>query len=80
MSGVHLCDPTQIDRCPCFINKNYEMGTEFAGASMWFSHLEIVTFDGMQNFVKEYLKTKEGLDKIFPEQGITDALNSSIET
>jgi len=71
--GNRTSDPEQTDRCSCFVNKDYEMGTALAGARIWLSHIEIVTFDGMRAFVERHLKTKEGMEKIFPREGMIDA-------
>jgi hypothetical protein len=72
--GKRLRDPAPTDRCPCFINKDYYMGTNLAGARMWLSHVEIVTFDGMRSFVEKYLMTEEGMAQIFPNEGIVNAI------
>lgn len=66
-NGNRVSDPEPTDRCSCFIGKDYDMGSKLAGARMWLSHVEIVTFDGMQKFVEEYLKTEEGIAQIFPQ-------------
>jgi hypothetical protein len=72
--GNRTSDPEQTDRCPCFVNKDYEMGsTPLARARLWLSHIEIVTFDGMRDFVERHLKTEEGMEKIFPREGMIDA-------
>lgn len=42
-------DPKPTDRCSCFIDKEYEMGNRVAGSHILLSHVEIVTFSGMQN-------------------------------
>ncbi len=67
-----------MDRCSCFIDKEYEIGGGIANAYLSLSHVEIVTFDGMLSFVKEHLINIGGMKKIFPEEGITDALNRAI--
>ena len=64
-NGRLISGPESTDRCSCFIGKEYEM-QKLARAYMKLSHVEIVTFDGMQTFVEEYLKDKESMDKIFP--------------
>jgi hypothetical protein len=78
--GNRVCDPITTDRCPCSINKDYEMGTKLASTRMWLSHVEIVTFDGMRSFVEQYLATEEGMAKIFPVLGIADAFNRNTKT
>lgn len=78
--GNRVCDPIATDRCSCFIDKDYEMGTRLAGARMWLSHVEIVTFDGMQKFVEAYLKSTEEIKKIFPAEGMAEAYKRSVET
>jgi len=50
------------------------MGTNLASTEMWLSHVEIVTIDGMRSFVKEYLETEEGMDKIFSMESVREEL------
>ena len=73
--GNRINDPVQINRCACYVNKDYEMGTTPMGGQtwLWLSHLEIVTLEGMKIFVEKYLKTKEDVENIFPKDGISEA-------
>jgi hypothetical protein len=73
LDGKCVSDPTPVDRCSCFIGKDYKMGTELASARLWISHLEIVTLDGLRSFVESHLMTVEGMQKIFAHEGIVDA-------
>lgn len=57
--------PEPMNRCSCFIGKDYEMD-KLAGARMTLSHVEIVTFNGMRAFVEDHLKSREDMAKIFP--------------
>ncbi|MFH1235843.1 MAG: hypothetical protein V1685_02805 [Parcubacteria group bacterium] len=72
-NGNRVCDPIPTDRCSCFIDKDYEMGTTLANIRMWLSHVEIVTFDGMRSFVEKYLMTEEGMAEIFHKDGMVNA-------
>jgi hypothetical protein len=72
-NGSRVSDPTPSDRCSCFVNKDYEMGTRLASAQLWLSHVEIVTYDGLQSFVEQFLVTADGMAKIFPKDAIADA-------
>jgi len=72
--GNRISDPVPTDRCACFVDKNYVMGTKLAGTKMWLSHVEIVTFDGLRDFVEAYLKDEAGMEKIFPKTGILESL------
>jgi hypothetical protein len=56
------------------------MGTKLAGARMWLSHVEIVTFDGMRSFVERYLKTEEGIAGLFSKEGIREAYKRAAKT
>lgn len=78
--GNRVCGPSPTDRCSCFIDKDYKMGTQLAWVSMWLSHVEIVTFNGMRSFVEQYLMTKEGMAQIFSKEGIGNAWNRSTKT
>lgn len=71
--GARTSDPTPADRCPCFINKDYEMGTNLASARIWLSHVEIVTYDGMRAFVEQFLMTEDGMAQVFSNDGISSA-------
>ena len=73
-NGTRISDPTPTDRCSCFIDKDYEMGTKLASAHMWLSHVEIVTYDGMRSFVDQFLTTEEGMSQVFPAKGIAIAV------
>jgi hypothetical protein len=76
--GNRVCDPHPTNRCSCFIDKDYEMGTKLASARLWLSHIEIVTFDGMRSFVEAHLKTEEGIANIFPKEALIDAYKPSV--
>ncbi len=78
--GNRISDPTLSDRCSCFIDKDYAMGTQLAKARMWLSHVEIVTYDGMRSFVEKYVTTEEGMTHIFPKEGITEAYRRAIKS
>ena len=78
-NGTRISDPAPTDRCSCFINKDYEMGTKLASARMWLSHVEIVTYDGMRSFVDQFLTTEEGMVQVFPKEGIASAYPRAVE-
>ena len=67
--------PEPANRCSCFIGKDYEMNRT-TGVRTILSHVEIVTFDGMRNFVEDHLKNPEDIAKIFPPEALSDALDS----
>jgi len=78
--GKRVSDPELSNRCSCFIDKDYEMGTKIAGTRMWLSHVEIVTLDGMRSFVKRYLGSEEAIGQLFPSEGIIAAFQRAAET
>lgn len=78
--GNRVTEPKPSNRCPCFIDKDYEMGTKLAGTRMWLSHVEIVTLNGMRSFVQRYLSSEEAVCQLFPKEGIIAALQRSAET
>lgn len=65
--------PVATDRVSLFIGRAYEMGERMARETLWLSHLEIVTFRGMITFVEDHLRNENGLEKIFPGEGISAA-------
>lgn len=77
--GNRVCDPKPADRVSCFIGKDYEMGTKLASATMSLSHVEIITFEGMRAFIDRHLKTEEGIAKIFPKEGLSDAYKRAVK-
>lgn len=78
--GNRVTEPKPSNRCSCFIDKDYEMGTKLAGTQMWLSHVEIVTLDGMRSFVQRYLSSEEAVCQLFPKEGIIAALQRAAET
>jgi len=72
--GNRTQDPLPSDRCSCFVDKDYELGTKMAGARMWISHIELMTFDGLCSFINSNLKTEDGINKIFPKDAILKGL------
>ncbi|TKS62883.1 MAG: hypothetical protein EWM73_02019 [Nitrospira sp.] len=78
--GNRVSDPESSNRCSCFIDKDYEMGTKLAGTRMWLSHVEIVTLDGMRSFVQRYLSSEKAICQLFPKEGINAALQRAAET
>lgn len=79
-NGNRVGDPEPSNRCSCFIDKDYEMGTKLAGTRMWLSHVEVVTFNGMLSFVQRYLSSEETISQIFPKEGIISARQRVAET
>lgn len=73
LDGKCVSEPKQVNRCSCFIGKDYKMGTDLASARLCVSHLEIVTIDGLRSFVESHLMSADGMQQIFPHQGILDA-------
>lgn len=73
LDGRCVSEPTQANRCSCFIGKDYKMGTERASSRLWVSHLEIVTIDGLRSFVESHLMTADGMQKVFPPEGLAEA-------
>ncbi|MDB2356379.1 hypothetical protein N9V89_04060 [Pseudoalteromonas sp.] len=78
--GERVSEPTPTDRCSCYIDKDYIMGTEMASERMWLSHMEIITFDGLLSFVEQYLKSEAGINEIFPEEGFYEAMHRALKT
>lgn len=73
--GDRVSEPTPTDRCSCYIDKDYIMGTKMASERIWLSHMEIITFDGLFSFIKQYLKSKPGINEIFPDEGLFEAIH-----
>lgn len=71
--GNKIVEPSLTNHCSCFIGKTYEMGTKVAGTNLLISHIDIMTFDGLNDFVTKYMTTEEGIQLIFPKDGIPEA-------
>lgn len=78
LNGLRISDPTQVDRCSCFIGKRYWLGNETDRASLLISHLEIITLKGLSAFVEAHLMSIEGIERIFPQDGLKDALERKL--
>ena len=78
-NGNRVQEPSPAERCSCFVDKDYEMGTKMAGARMWLSHIEIMTFDGLKSFVESNLKSDEGISQLFSKEGISKAMQLESE-
>ena len=78
-SGNRTQYPRPSDRCSCFVDKDYSMGTEMAKTRMWISHIEIMTFNGLRSFLNSYIKTEEGMKEIFPQDGIMEEFEKALK-
>jgi hypothetical protein len=74
--GKRSAPPTQSDRCSCFVNKEYEVGNKLANTRMSISHVEIMTFSGLELFVKEELCSDRGVNEFFSLDGVKAALEN----
>lgn len=68
-------EPSCTDHCSCFIDKDYQLGDNMSGGRISVSHIEIMTYNGLSNFVNKYLKTEDGISLIFIQDGIVEAIN-----
>lgn len=79
LNGRCISDPVQVDRCSCFVGKDYKMGSSLVSSWLSISHLEIVTMDGLRSFVERYLVSIEGIQTMFSQEGLSDAYRRAIE-
>lgn len=70
--GNKISDPYQTDQCSCFVGRRYEMGSKITGKSIWLSHVEIMTYEGLNMFINNYLKTVTGISEIYPKDAILE--------
>ncbi|MFA5598395.1 MAG: hypothetical protein WDA26_12595 [Pusillimonas sp.] len=77
--GNRIQDPCLTDRCSCFVDKDYEMGTKIAGTRIWISHIEIMTLNGLRSFVESHLKDETGILELFSNEGISEAFERELE-
>lgn len=76
--GIRVSDPEPSDRCSCFVDKDYEIGTPPLGARIWLSHVEIVTREGMRKFMETYLEEQAMIQLLFPHQEVEGALKRAL--
>jgi len=79
-NGERISEPTPTDRCSHYIGKDYVMGAPMAQTPMWISHMEIITIDGLLEFINKYLKSESGIKDIFPEKGLLNAIQRAMKT
>lgn len=78
-NGNRVSQPKKVNRCSCFIDKDYEMGSKIAWTRMWLSHVEIMTIDGLTTFVNTNLKSEDGISLLFSKDGILKAFDNESE-
>jgi hypothetical protein len=69
--------PSQVTRCPCFIDKTYKINTI---PPVWFdiSHIEIMTYSGLHEFVTSVIDNEEHVTAgLFPPDGLIEAVERS---
>ena len=69
-SGTIVQEPFLVERCSCFVDKEYEMGADMRKTQMRISHIEIMTLDGLKSFVDSNLGSDEKISKWFPKEVI----------
>jgi hypothetical protein len=55
VNGRQRGEPRQVNRAPCFVGKGYPMDVD-SPRNLTLSHLEIVTFDGLFDFINKFLR------------------------
>jgi hypothetical protein len=73
--GNRISEPNQTDRCSCFIDQDYEMGTILSRTIMRISHVEIMTIFGLRSFANSHLKSKSGISELFSTEGIKKVID-----
>lgn len=72
--GDEVGEPEMVEQCSCFVNKRYRLGTEMAFTTLWVSHVEFVTFDGLRNFVSDFLTSEQAMEGICSREGLGEAM------
>ncbi len=75
--GNNIQEPTLTDHCSCFIDKCFTIGSKLASTNFFVSHIEIMTFDGLQNFVGNYMSIESNMESLFPQEGIIEAFKKN---
>jgi len=71
VDGNVQTQPHAAKRCSMYIDKQYTINT-FPAFNKHFniSHMEIMTIDGLDEFIKHYILTEEGMSFIFSKAGL----------
>ena len=62
--------PRVVDRCPCYVGKEYEVGSGDVAGRFVVSHIDLVTVDGLKNYVRSVLGSEEGIKRLFNEDAL----------
>ncbi len=74
-NGTRLAPPAPTDRCSYFVDKVHNIGPASVNVKMSLTHVEFVTINGMRSFIDEYLSSSAAIARIFPDEGIANALS-----
>lgn len=70
VNGTQLGDPIQLNRASSYVGKSYTLNVE-PPTNLILSHLEIVTFDGLFDFINKFLRSDESM---FPMAAVKRAM------
>ena len=74
-AGKLINEPTQIDSTSIFVNMQYSMGSPIS-EELLVSHLEVLTSNGLQQFINDSLTSATALQVIFPNHAVYAAMQA----
>ena len=76
--GCLVEGPVQADRCPCFVGREYQVGSKLGLLAHTISHLEILTISGLEEFLKSHARSEAALNVLMPPAMVRDSVRSFI--
>jgi len=63
--GAIIAEPQQVDRIPCYVEKEYEVSTGEVAQRFVASHIELMTVSGLSSYVDTFLASEVGIERFF---------------
>jgi hypothetical protein len=64
-SDGDIIEPQQVDRIPCYVGKEYEVGTGEVAQRFVASHIELMTVKGLIHYMDTFLASEAGIERFF---------------
>lgn len=80
VNGNRTRDSKQVDRCSYFVGRQYYHQSPSGGDKLMLSHIEILTSDGLLQFVDDLCGDDDKIDEAFPLDFVAEMLQSGTAT
>lgn len=74
-NGEMTSEPSQVNRCSYFVDRNYDLG-KLSSNEFKASHLEIVTLSGLNDLVDELFGNMDKINKCFPVANLVNEIKN----